>query len=251
MPPADADPRLRLDQLSKQFGGRPAVEDLSLEVGRGEMYGLIGPNGSGKTTTVKMITGLYQPTAGRVLIDGIDLRAHPEQAKRLLGYIPDEPFIYEKMSGREFLHLAGELFGVAVPERTRRIEELLDLYTLGAIADIYVENYSRGNRQKFAILASLLHSPRLLIVDEPIVGLDPESAIKTRDLLKAFAESGGGALICTHSLSFAEQVCHRVGLLKEGRLILEGDLPTLRGLAGLPNASLEALYLRFTDRHAP
>lgn len=250
MPDADGQPLLRLDRLSKRFGDCLAVDGLSLEVAPGEVYGLIGPNGSGKTTTVKMITGLYRPTAGRVLIGGIDLSAEPERAKRLLGYIPDEPFVYEKMTAREFLHLVGELYGVAEPERTRQVNELLDLYALDALADGYVESYSRGNRQKLAILASLLHAPRLLIVDEPIVGLDPESAIKTRDLLKGFAAKGGSVLVCTHTLPFAEQVCHRVGLLKEGRLVQEGDLPALRRRAGLPAASLEALYLHFTNKHS-
>ena len=247
MPTEDGQPLLRLDRLSKRFGDLLAVDALSLEVAPGEIYGLIGPNGSGKTTTVKMITGLFRPTAGQVLIGGIDLGAEPERAKRLTGYIPDEPFVYEKMTGREFLQLVGELYGVAEPGRRGRLEELLAVYDLGALADGYVENYSRGNRQKLAILASLLHRPRLLVVDEPIVGLDPESAVKTRDLLKRFAESGGSVLVCTHTLPFAEQVCHRVGLLKEGRLVQEGDLPTLRHRAGLPAASLEALYLRFTN----
>ncbi|MFZ1057614.1 MAG: ABC transporter ATP-binding protein [Candidatus Rokuibacteriota bacterium] len=242
----DGHPLLRLDRLSKRFGDRLAVEALTLDLAPGEIYGLIGPNGSGKTTTVKMIDGLYRPTAGRVLIAGIDLGAEPERAKGLLGYIPDEPFVYEKMTGREFLGLVATLYRVAEPERTRRIEELLDLYALGAAADGYVEHYSRGNRQKLAILASLLHAPRLLVVDEPIVGLDPESAIKTRDLLRRFAEMGGSALLCTHTLPFAEQVCHRVGLLTEGRLVEEGDLAALRRRAGLPDASLEALYLHFT-----
>ncbi|MBI3029002.1 MAG: ABC transporter ATP-binding protein [Candidatus Rokubacteria bacterium] len=242
----DGHPLLRLDRLSKRFGDRLAVEALTLEVAPGEIYGLIGPNGSGKTTTVKMIAGLYRPTAGQVLIAGIDLGVEPERAKGLLGYIPDEPFVYEKMTGREFLGLVAALYRVAEPERTRRIEELLALYALDAAADGYVENYSRGNRQKLAILASLLHAPRLLVVDEPIVGLDPESAIKTRDLLRRFAERGGSALLCTHTLPFAEQVCHRVGLLTEGRLAEEGDLAALRGRAGLPGASLEALYLHFT-----
>jgi len=242
----DGHPLLRLDRLSKRFGNRLAVEALTLEVAPGEIYGLIGPNGSGKTTTVKMIAGLYRPTAGQVLIAGIDLGAEPERAKGLLGYIPDEPFVYEKMTGREFLGLVAALYRVAEPERTRRIEELLALYALGAAADGYVETYSRGNRQKLAILASLLHAPRLLVVDEPIVGLDPESAIKTRDLLRRFAERGGSALVCTHTLPFAEQVCHRVGLLTEGRLVEEGDLAALRRRASLPDASLEALYLHFT-----
>jgi len=244
-----AEPRLALDRLSKRFGSYLAVDNLSLRVEAGEIYGLIGPNGSGKTTTVKMVTGLYRPGAGRILVDGIDLAAAPEAAKRRIGYIPDEPFVYEKMSGREFLHLVGELYGVPRAERSRKIDELLDIYPIGEILDQYVESYSRGNRQKVAIMASLLHAPRLLIVDEPIVGLDPESAIRTRDLLKRFAEDGGAILICTHTLIFAEAVCHHVGLLREGRLVRDGTLGELRDLAGLPNASLETLYLHFTNSH--
>jgi len=241
------EPRLTLDSLSKRFGARLAVDDLSLTVEAGEICGLIGPNGSGKTTTVKMVTGLYRPSAGRILIDGIDLTTAPEAAKRRIGYIPDEPFVYEKMSGREFLHLVGELYGVARQERTRKIEELLALYPIGEVLDQYVESYSRGNRQKLAIMASLLHAPRLLVVDEPIVGLDPESALRTRELLKRFAADGGAVLLCTHTLAFAEAVCHHLGLLNNGRLVRDGDLASLRRLAGLPNASLEALYLHFTD----
>jgi ABC-2 type transport system ATP-binding protein len=242
---------LRLDRLTKRFGTRVAVDSLSLHVGAGEVYGLIGPNGSGKTTTVKMVTGLYRPTGGRVLVGGHDLGADPEAAKRLIGYIPDEPFVYEKMSGREFLHLVGELYGVPRPERTSKITEMLDLYSLEGIVDGYMESYSRGNKQKLAVLASLLHDPKLLVVDEPIVGLDPESAIRTRELLKRFAAGGGAVLLCTHTLAFAEAVCHRVGLLKDGRLIREGDLQALRGEAGLPGASLEAVYLRLTDSREP
>ncbi|MBI4611740.1 MAG: ABC transporter ATP-binding protein [Candidatus Rokubacteria bacterium] len=244
-----AEPRLSLDHLSKRFGSRLAVDDLSLRVEPGEIYGLIGPNGSGKTTTVKMVTGLYRPSAGRIVIDGIDLSRAPEAAKRRVGYIPDEPFVYEKMSGREFLHLVGELYRVPRPERGRRIEEFLALYPIGEIVDQYVETYSRGNRQKVAIMASLLHAPSLLIVDEPIVGLDPESSIRTRELLKRFATDGGAILLCTHSLAFAETVCDRVGLLRDGRLIRDGTLSGLRAQAGLPGASLEALYLHFTNSH--
>lgn|SRR5574337_2198003 len=251
MPVPDGRPLLRLERLSKRFSARLAVQDLSLEIAPGEVYGLIGPNGAGKTTVVKMITGLYRPTAGRVLINGIDLLRSPEEAKRQLGYIPDDPFVYPGMTGHEFLHLVGELYGVSPAERIRKIGELAALYALDGLLDDYAESYSRGNRQKLAIVASLLHAPRLLVVDEPIVGLDPESAIKTRDLIKGFVEKGGGALICTHTLPFAEQVCRRVGLLMDGRLIREGDLPTLRRLAGLPDASLETLYLHFTTSRLP
>ncbi|MBI4635399.1 MAG: ABC transporter ATP-binding protein [Candidatus Rokubacteria bacterium] len=237
---------LRFDGLSKRFADQLALDSLSLEIGPGEIYGLIGPNGSGKTTTVKLATGLYRPTAGRVLIAGIDLGREPERAKRLLGYIPDEPFAYERMSGREFLHLVGELWGVPQAERQTAIARLADLYDgMEAILDGHVEHYSRGHRQKLAIVAALLHAPRLLIIDEPIVGLDPESAIRTRELLTGFAAGGGAMLVCTHTLGFAEAICHRVGLLQNGRLVAEGDLASLRVRAGVGHASLEELYLHF------
>ncbi len=239
---------LSLERLSKHFGALAAVRDLSITVQPGEIYGLIGPNGSGKTTTVKMLTGLYRPSAGRIVVAGVDLQAEPERAKRAMGYLPDEPFVYDKLSGREFLHLMGELYGVPAAERAARIERLLAIFPLSAVIDAYVESYSRGNKQKLTILAALLHEPRVLVADEPIVGLDPESAITTRDVFRAFAAAGGAVLVCTHTLAFAEAICHRVGLLAAGVLVQEGDLPALRKAAGLPDASLETLYLHFTRR---
>jgi ABC-2 type transport system ATP-binding protein len=239
---------LQLERLTKQFGALTAVHDLTLAVAPGEIYGLIGPNGSGKTTTVKMLTGLYRPTAGRIVVGGVDLAAEPERAKRAMGYLPDEPFVYDKLSGREFLHLMGELYGVPPDVRATRIERLLGVFPLSAVIDTYVERYSRGNKQKLTILAALLHEPRVLVADEPIVGLDPESAIATREIFRTFAAGGGSVLVCTHTLAFAEAVCHRVGLLAAGVLVQEGDLAALRKAAGLPDASLETLYLHFTRR---
>jgi ABC-2 type transport system ATP-binding protein len=246
--PASANGGLELERLTKRFGSLTAVRELSIRIRPGEIYGLIGPNGSGKTTTVKMLTGLYRPTAGRILVAGVDLAVEPEPAKRAIGYLPDEPFVYEKLSGREFLHLMGELYGVSREVRAERIERLLALFPLSAVIDTYVERYSRGNKQKLTILAALLHQPRVLIADEPIVGLDPESAITTRSVFRTFAADGGAVLLCTHTLGFAEAVCHRVGLLAEGVLIQEGDLAGLRKAAGLSDASLETLYLHFTRR---
>jgi ABC-2 type transport system ATP-binding protein len=249
VPPVDGG--LALEGVTKRFGALTAVDALSLRVAPGEIYGLIGPNGSGKTTTVKMLTGLYRPTAGRIVVAGVDLGAEPERAKRALGYLPDEPFVYEKLSGREFLHLMGELYGVPRAERAARIERLLALFPLSAVIDTYVEHYSRGNKQKLAILAALLHEPRVLVADEPIVGLDPESAITTREIFTAFARQGGAVLLCTHTLAFAEVVCHRVGLLSAGVLVREGDLASLRRAAERPDASLEALYLYFSAAARP
>jgi ABC-2 type transport system ATP-binding protein len=235
---------IRLERVSKTFGALTAVDDLSLSVRAGEIYGLIGPNGSGKTTTVRMLTGLYRPTAGRITVAGVDLAARPAVAKRALGYVPDEPVLYERLSGWEFLHLMGELYGVPRALRQARIERLLDLFPLAGVLDGVTGAYSRGNKQKLVILAALLHEPRVLVVDEPIVGLDPESALAVRSLVREFAEGRGGAVfVCTHTLAFAEAVCHRVGLLRGGRLVAEGDLSTLRQQSGLPGASLEALYL--------
>jgi len=244
-------PGISLERLTKRFGALTAVDDLSLRVEPGEIYGLIGPNGSGKTTTVRMLTGLYRPTAGRVLISGMDLAAAPESAKRVMGYVPDEPFVYDRLSGREFLHLMGELYGVPRAARPSRIERLLTIFPLSAVIDTYTGNYSRGNKQKLTILAALLHDPRVLVIDEPIVGLDPESAITTREVLRTFAAGGRTVLVSTHTLAFAEAVCHRVGLLREGVLLQEGDLASMRRTAGLPEASLETLYLHFTRRIGP
>lgn len=248
-----ASPALSLEGLSKRFAGRLALDRLSLQVAPGEIYGLIGPNGSGKTTAVKLATGLYRPTEGRVLVDGVDLQREPARAKRLLGYVPDEPFAYERMSGREFLHLVGELWGVSGPARSGKIEQLAATFSgLDGILDEHVDTYSRGNRQKLAVVAALLHDPRLLVVDEPIVGLDPENAIRTREILARFARAGGAVLVCTHTLSFAQAVCGRIGLLRDGRLVAEGDLPSLRRQAAGPAAgdgtSLEDLYLHFAAR---
>ena len=241
-------PPLRLERLSKQFPGRLALDNLSLSIASGEIYGLIGPNGSGKTTTVKLSTGLYRPTSGRVLVAGIDLHREPERAKRLIGYVPDEPFVYERMSGREFLHLIGELWGVSERDRAARIDELAGAFRITELLDSHADNYSRGNRQKLAIIAAFVHAPRLLVIDEPIVGLDPESAARTRELLREYARRGGAALVCTHTLTFAEVVCDRVGLLRGGRLVVEGDLPTLRQATAPSVTSLEELYLHYAAR---
>ncbi|KKU52285.1 MAG: hypothetical protein A3H69_02945 [Candidatus Sungbacteria bacterium RIFCSPLOWO2_02_FULL_47_9] len=239
---------LSIKNLTKKFEGVTAVNNLTVEVKEGEIYSLIGPNGSGKTTTVKSITGLYQPTSGDISIGGFSVIREPERAKSVIGYIPDDPFVYERITGREFLHLVGSLFGMNESQRNEKIKELIGVFSIEPLIDGFVDNYSRGNKQKLSILAAFLHSPKLLVVDEPIVGLDPESAIATRELFSGFAKKGGSVFLCTHTLSFAEAISSRVGLLQEGALVREGTLSELRKAANLSHGTLEELYLHFTQK---
>src|SRR3989344_1210376 len=239
---------LSIKNLTKKFEGVTAVNNLTVEVKEGEIYSLIGPNGSGKTTTVKSITGLYQPTSGDISIGGFSVIREPERAKSVIGYIPDDPFVYERITGREFLHLVGSLFGMNESQRNEKIKELIGVFSIEPLIDGFVDNYSRGNKQKLSILAAFLHSPKLLVVDEPIVGLDPESAIATRALFSGFAKKGGSVFLCTHTLSFAEAISNRVGLLQEGALVREGTLSELRKAANLSHGTLEELYLHFTQK---
>lgn len=238
---------IELQNLTKRFGVVTAVNSLSLSVASGEIYGFIGPNGAGKTTTIKMMAGLLRPNGGTAKLDGFDIAQEPEKAKQSIGYIPDDPYVYERMTGLEFLHFIGELWGVPPHERTRRLTQLQDVYSLGSILEGYMEHYSRGNKQKVVILAALLHQPKILLVDEPIVGLDPESAAITKVLFRNFVKEDGGTIfMSTHTLPVAEEICDRVGIIKEGMLVAEGTLEELRGKAGAAAKTLEQMYLALT-----
>ena len=228
--------------VTKRFGETVAVHDLRLTVRAGEIYGLIGPNGSGKTTTVKMAAGLYRPTTGSVRVRGIDIVATPTKAKSELGYVPDDPSAYDRLSGREFLEFVGELRGMDRKDRDARIATLLGEYGIAALAEGPFGAYSRGTKQKISMIAALLHAPAVLLIDEPMVGLDPESAVTTKRLLLEFARAGGAVLLSTHSLAVAEEICHRFGMLREGRMIAEGTASELAARAG-KTGSLEASYL--------
>ena len=242
------DSAISLKNVTKTFGKVTAVDNLSLDIKEGELYGFIGPNGSGKTTTIKMMTGLYRPNSGTIVVGGSDIEKEPEKAKATFGYIPDEPFIYERMTGREFLYLVGALYGMRREMTTKRIENFKSIFPLEEILDEYAENYSRGNKQKLTILAALLHSPKILVVDEPIVGLDPESARGVKKLFKDFTREGGTIFVATHTLSFAQEVCTRIGILKDGKMLEEGTLAELKAKARLQSRSLEDLYLRLVNK---
>ncbi|KUK41531.1 MAG: Sulfate-transporting ATPase [Clostridia bacterium 62_21] len=237
---------IRTEKLCKRFGALTAVDGLDLEVQPGELFGFLGPNGAGKTTTIRMLTGLLRPTAGRVFIGGYDVQREPVRAKALLGYVPDEPVVYEKLTGREFLTFMADLYRVDGRRREKRILELLELFGLVDRADDLIQSYSRGMRQKIAVAGALVHDPRVLILDEPTVGLDPRSARVLKDILRALAARGVTVFMSTHVLEIAERMCTRVGIIDRGRLIACGTMGELQTGAREASATLEDIFLKLT-----
>jgi len=237
---------IELQNLTKRYGKFTAVDEISLEIPRGELYGLLGPNGAGKTTTMRMIAGILRPTSGRVLIAGIDIGADPIAAKRRLGFIPDRPFVYDKLTGAEFLRFVAGLFGQEGPGLNRRIDELLGLFELLSWRNELTESYSHGMRQKLIIASALLHRPDVIVVDEPMVGLDPKSARLLKDLLREFVRRGGTVLMSTHTLEIAEAMCDRIAIVHSGRIVADGSMEQLRAQTASGDASLEDLFLKLT-----
>jgi len=234
---------LIVQNLIKHFGGNKAVNDVSFTINEGEVFTLIGPNSSGKTTIVKSIIGLLQPTSGTITVLGKDVVLSPEEAKSQIGYIPDEPSIWHYMTGEEFLYFTQALFNVDVATRTSTIQRLLSVFNLQGLEKQYFEDYSRGNKQKFSIIAAFSHAPRLLVIDEPIVGLDPTGAEIAKKLFVEHTKHGGSVLLVTHTLPVAEEISDRIGFLKNGTLCAVGTLAELRVQAGLDTtATLEAIY---------
>ncbi|MCW3051389.1 MAG: ABC-type multidrug transport system, ATPase component, partial [Chthonomonadales bacterium] len=236
----------------KQFGELTAVNDMSFAVAEGELFGFLGPNGAGKTTTIKMITGLLRPTSGRVMIGEFDIETHPLEAKRLFGYIPDNPFLYEKLTGREYLAFMADLYATVLPDRSQRIDELLRLFDLYDKGNEMVQGYSRGMRQKIALAGALIHSPKLILMDEPTVGLDPQSAQAMQDILRELCRRGATVFISTHNLGIAEKLCDRVAIVNKGRMIAQGTVAELRAHvepmmeADAAPLSLEAIFFLLT-----
>jgi ABC-2 type transport system ATP-binding protein len=237
---------IRLEGLTKRYGSFTAVDGIDLEARKGELFGLLGPNGAGKTSTLRMISGILRPDEGRVTIDGFDVVDDPYRAKARLGYIPDRPFVYEKLTGAELLRFAAGLYGQEGEEIEDRIAELLSLWDLERWADELVESYSHGMRQKLIISSALIHRPRALVIDEPMVGLDPKAAKLLKDLLRAFADSGGCAMISTHTLEFAEVLCDRLAVISGGKIVAHGSMDELRNQAESANSGLEEIFLRLT-----
>jgi len=238
---------IAIDSLNKKFGNFHAVRDLDLRIPPGEVFGFLGPNGAGKTTTIRMMVGLIKPTSGRVFIDGQDISRQPEEAKAVLGFIPDRPYLYEKITGREFLEFIADLHGLdSGDKRQKRIGELLIFFDLEDWGRELVESYSHGMRQRLIIAAALLHRPKVLIVDEPMVGLDPKGARLVKRLFFELAKKGMAIFMSTHSMEVAENMCRRIGIINEGRLIAVGTMEELREKAQSTDERLEPLFLKLT-----
>ncbi len=237
---------IRLLHLTKNFGDLTVVDDLTLRVGPGEFYGFLGPNGAGKTTTIKMMTGLFTPSSGSIAIGGFDLQHDLMNAKRITGYIPDQPFLYEKLTGREFLYFSAGLYGVPHGETTERIREFADRFEMGEWLDRRTEYYSQGMRQRITIASALLHRPRVLIVDEPMVGLDPRVAQTVKETFRELVRAGSAVFMSTHSLEVAEELCDRIGIIKNGRLAFEDATGAFQVMKDKYNGAFESLFLEMT-----
>ncbi len=237
---------IRLIDLTKRYGTFLAVDSLNLEVAPGEIFGFLGPNGAGKTTTVKMMAGLLKPTSGSIILAGFDLEKEPVAAKSRFGYIPDRPFLYEKLTGREYLAFMAALYGIDGKEAHGKIEELLALFELKDWGDELVEGFSHGMRQRLVTSGALIHQPQILIVDEPMVGLDPKGVRLVKGIFRGLSDQGVSLFMCTHSLEIAEELCHRVAILQEGRILVQGSVKELREFSQTEGGRLEEIFLKLT-----
>ena len=231
--------------LTKKFEELYAVKQLNISVKAGELFAFLGPNGAGKTTTIKLLTGLLRATEGRAIVGGHDIQKEPLQAKRLIGYIPDHPYLYEKLSGRDFFHFVGDLFEIPRDVQIKKRDFFFELFDLTPVTDKLIENYSHGMRQKLVISVSLMHSPAIIIVDEPMVGLDPQSARTVKNLFLEQARSGVTVFFSTHTLSIAEELADRIGIIHKGELIFVGTLDEMKQTVKR-DGKLEDLFLEIT-----
>jgi ABC-2 type transport system ATP-binding protein len=238
---------IELINLSKRYKSLRAVDGINLEIKQGARFGFLGPNGAGKTTTIKMMAGVLMPTAGRIIINGHDLAKDPVAAKQCVGFIPDRPFLYEKLTGLEFLHFIAGLYGLTGNgELNHRINHLLDLFGLGRWGEELIEGYSHGMKQRLVMCGALVHRPKVLIVDEPMVGLDPRGARLVKNIFKDQVENGVTLFMSTHSLDVAQEICDEIAIIQGGRLIARGTGESLRRKAGV-DGNLEEAFLRLTE----
>lgn len=232
--------------LVKYYGPHRAVDGVELTVRSGEVYGFLGPNGAGKTTTLRILMGLVEPQKGSVKIDGHDIKKEPREAKAVVGFVPDRPFLYEKLTAAEFLRFLGGIYGLSGSETERRIGELLEFFDLAEWTDELIEGFSHGMKQRLTFAGALLHKPKVLIVDEPMVGLDPRGAKLIKETFRQLAAEGAGILMSTHTLEIAQETGDRIGIIRDGRIIAEGNMEELQKMADTDGGKLEDIFLSLT-----
>jgi ABC-2 type transport system ATP-binding protein len=237
---------IELHNVTKKFDKFTAVNDISLRVEPGELFGFLGPNGAGKTTTIKMIVGLFGPTAGTIKVNGFDTVTQPIEAKTTLAYVPDQPFLYDKLTGREFMYFAGGLYKIEKETLHTRIKDVIELFEIGQWVDKRSEDYSQGMRQRISIAAALLHRPRTLVIDEPMIGLDPRSAKIVRETLGQLSKEGVSIFMSTHSLPVAEELCDRIGIIHNGQLVFVDTQQKLQVYKQQFDGKLESVFLELT-----
>jgi len=240
---------IELINVSKSYnrGKIKAVDNLTLIVKPGEIFGFLGPNGAGKTTTIKMIVGLLRPDAGRVTVEGFDVLAEPLKAKQLTTYVPDYPAVYERLTGLEYLNFIGDVYGVPREARLERIDKWLEIFELAPVIANPIQSYSHGMKQKIVLTAALLPAPRVMVLDEPLVGLDPRAAHQLKDLFREHCEQGKTLLFSTHIMEVAEKLCDRIGIIHKGSLVACGTMEEIKAL-GRTEQSLENIFLELTDK---
>ena len=237
---------IELRNVTKKFGSFTAVDNISLVVPAGEFFGFLGPNGAGKTTTIKMMAGLFTPTSGQILMNGYDIVKNPIEAKSFTSYVPDQPFLYDKLTGREFLYFIGGLYKMEKKGIAKKIDEVIEHFDIGEWVDKRTEDYSQGMRQRVTIAAALVHEPKAFIIDEPMIGLDPKSAKIVRETLKMMSQQGVSIFMSTHSLPTAEELCDRVGFVKDGRLVFLGTQENLQAYKQKYDGKFESVFLELT-----
>ncbi|NQT68543.1 MAG: ABC transporter ATP-binding protein [Desulfobacteraceae bacterium] len=238
---------IELTGLTKRYTDLIAVNDLNIIVPEGEIFGFIGPNGAGKTTTINMMGGIITPTSGSVTICGIRMEEHPEKAKRKIGFIPDRPYLYEKLTAMEFLEFTSDLYGVNENDFLARSQKQLEMFSLSEWSNELIESYSHGMKQRLVMAAALLHEPEVIIVDEPMVGLDPVAIKMVKELFKHLAAEGVTIFMSTHTLKVAEDICDRIGVIHKGSLVANGTPEDLRRLTDAGEADLEQVFIRLTE----
>ena len=238
---------IQLNNITKRYANFFAVNGLNLSVDKGEVFGFIGPNGAGKTTTIKMMGGVLEPTSGTVTIAGFDMQEQPENAKRKIGFIPDRPYLYEKLTGMEFLKFTADLYGVGQNGFHKKAKKNLEMFSLADWCNELIESYSHGMKQRLIMAAALLHDPEVIIVDEPMVGLDPAAIIMVKNLFRQLAEKGASVFMSTHTLKVAEDICDRIGIINKGKLIASGTTSDLQREANVTSADLEQVFLNLTN----